>query len=102
MTYWNLMRTGALALFAATALSAQSKAAWKTQRTADGHPDLQGIWNNSTRTPLERPAEFAAKPTLTDAEAKVWEQKEHQAWEDLDGTSEGPIHKTKGSEGPGA
>ena len=102
MTYWNLMRTGALALFAATALSAQSKAAWKTQRTADGHPDLQGIWNNSTRTPLERPAEFAAKPTLTDAEAKVWEQKEHQAWEDLDGTSEGPLHKTKGSEGTGA
>src|ERR1700732_2623231 len=102
MTFQNLMSIGALALFAATALSAQNKAAWKMPRTADGHPDLQGIWNNSTRTPLERPPEFASKPTLTDAEAKVWAQKEHQAWQELDGTSEGPLHKTKGSEGTGA
>ena len=27
-------------------------------RTADGHPDLQGFWDNSTVTPLERPKEF--------------------------------------------
>jgi hypothetical protein len=102
MTYRSLITIGWFALLAATALSAQNKAAWKMPRTADGHPDLQGIWNNSTRTPLERPPEFAAKPTLTDAEAKVWEQKEHQAWQELDGTSEGPLHKTKGSEGTGA
>ena len=102
MAYRNLMSLGALALFAATALSAQNKAAWKMPRTADGHPDLQGIWNNSTRTPLERPAEFAGKSTVSDVEAKVWEQKEHQAWQELDGTSEGPLHKTKGSEGTGA
>jgi hypothetical protein len=102
MTDRNLMSIGALALFAATALSAQNKAAWKMPRTADGHPDLQGIWNNSTRTPLERGGEFAGKPTVSDAEAKVWEQKEHQAWQELDGTSEGPLHKTKGSEGTGA
>jgi hypothetical protein len=98
----NLVVLNALAFFAVTTLFAQSKTAWNMPRTADGHPDLQGIWNNSTRTPLERPPEFAAKPTVTDAEAKVWEQKEHQAWQDLDGTSEGPLHKTKGSEGTGA
>jgi len=102
MTYRNLMRMGAVALLAAVALFAQSKAAWKMPRTSDGHPDLQGIWTNATRTPLERPAEFAGKPTVTDAEAKLWEQKEHQAWQELDGTSEGPLHKTKGSEGTGA
>jgi hypothetical protein len=101
MTYRNLTTIGALALFAAT-LSAQNKAAWKMPRTADGHPALQGIWNNSTRTPLERGAEFAGKPTVTDVEARAWEQKEHQAWQELDGTSEGPLHKTKGSEGTGA
>src|SRR5579871_3206364 len=102
MTCRNPIVISAFALFAITALSAQNKPAWKMPRTADGHPDLQGIWNNSTRTPLERPPEFAGKPTVTDAEAKEWEQNEHQAWQDLDGTSEGPLHKTKGSEGTGA
>ena len=92
----------ALALFAITSLSAQNKSAWKMPRAADGHPDLQGIWSNATRTPLERPAEFAGKPTLSDAEARAWEQKEHEAWQELDGTSEGPLHKQKGSEGTGA
>ena len=102
MTFRTLTKISALLLLPALALSAQNKAAWKMPRATDGHPDLQGIWNNSTRTPVERPAEFAGKPTLTDADAKVWEKQEHQAWEELDGTSEGPLHKTKGSEGTGA
>jgi hypothetical protein len=38
-------------------------------RTQDGQPDLQGFWTNSTLTPLERPAEFASKPYLTEQEA---------------------------------
>ena len=40
-----------------------------TARTAWGDPDLQGIWNNATRTPLERPAQFADTPFLTEEEA---------------------------------
>ena len=42
-------------------------------RTSDGHPDLQGIWTNSTRTPLERPEEFRGKPFLTAQEAAAYE-----------------------------
>src|SRR5574339_495977 len=41
---------------------------WTPPRTPWGHPDLQGIWSNATTTPLERPAEFANKPLLTDDE----------------------------------
>ncbi len=37
--------------------------------TPDGEPDLQGVWTNATLTPLERPARFAGRPLLTDAEA---------------------------------
>ena len=48
----------------------QGRAAkWTLPHTSWGDPDLQGIWNNVTLTPLERPAEFKDKPTLTPQEA---------------------------------
>jgi hypothetical protein len=37
-------------------------------RTPDGHPDLQGIWNNATQTPLQRPVALGAKQFYTDEE----------------------------------
>jgi hypothetical protein len=43
--------------------------AWRAPRAADGHADLQGIWNYSTITPLERPSELAGKEYLSDQEA---------------------------------
>jgi hypothetical protein len=102
MNYPNLLRIGALVLFAGTALSAQNKTAWKMPRTPDGRPDMQGVWANSTRTPLERPAAFAGKATISDAEAKVWEKNDAEQWKELDGTSDGPLHASKGSAGTGA
>ena len=43
-------------------------------RTPDGHPDLQGVWNFSTATPMERPEDLAGQETLTPEEAAAWEQ----------------------------
>src|SRR5260370_31138445 len=43
-------------------------------RTPDGHPDLQGVWTNSTLTPLERLHEFEGKQSLTEAEAAAYER----------------------------
>ena len=57
----------ALAALAGSALSGQK--AGGTLRTQDGQPDLQGVWQFTTVTPLERPAEFANKPFLTAEEA---------------------------------
>ena len=37
-------------------------------RTSWGDPDLQGVWNNNTVVPLERPENLAGKDTLTDEE----------------------------------
>lgn len=56
-------------------LSAAFLDAQALPRLADGHPDLQGIWTNSTRTPLERPEEFRGKPFLTEAEAVAYEKR---------------------------
>src|SRR5882672_10287133 len=38
-------------------------------RTPWGRPDLAGTWDFRTVTPMERPAEFAGKATLTEKEA---------------------------------
>jgi hypothetical protein len=50
------------------AKSANSGKAWKAPRTADGQPDLQGVWNNATITPFERPEKFGTRLVLSDAE----------------------------------
>jgi hypothetical protein len=34
--------------------------------------DLEGVWGFATLTPLERPAEFAGKPFVSDEEAAAW------------------------------
>ncbi|PCH59715.1 MAG: hypothetical protein COC19_06775 [SAR86 cluster bacterium] len=37
--------------------------------TEHGHPDLQGVWNFSTRVPLERPTRYGNVEFLSDVEA---------------------------------
>ncbi|HEX7796345.1 MAG TPA: hypothetical protein VF456_18410 [Vicinamibacterales bacterium] len=47
-------------------------------RTADGHPDFQGVYEIATITPLERPAQFGARANLTREEAAAMELYEAQ------------------------
>src|SRR4051794_23344716 len=47
---------------------------WVPPRTAWGDPDLQGIWNSATMTPLERPRALGLKEVFTAAEAAAYEQ----------------------------
>ena len=48
------------------------------QRTAWGDPDLQGVWDFRTITPMERPAELADKALLTAEEAASFEERENR------------------------
>ena len=43
-------------------------------RAPDGRPDFQGVWNFSTLTPLERPANLADKKVFTPEEAMAYER----------------------------
>jgi hypothetical protein len=42
--------------------------AWTLPRTPWGHPDLQGIWNNGTPTPLERSENLSGQEFLSEKE----------------------------------
>jgi hypothetical protein len=93
MKFRSLIKSSVVSLLAVASVSAQTDRApaaapapaakaGVVPRAADKHPDLSGIWSNATRTPFERPAAFAGKATISDDEARKWEAKENQRWEE--------------------
>jgi len=75
----------AMCTLAAIVALATAPAAAQTLRTAWGDPDLQGIWDFRTITPLERPEDLGDKAFLTVEEAAAAEQaaveRDRELWE---------------------
>src|SRR5687768_8072950 len=71
-----VVRSAAVAacLLVSTAAAVAQNGKGPSHRTPWGHPDLQGIWTNSTITPLERPAAFAGREFMTEEEARKLDQ----------------------------
>ena len=53
-------------------------------QTPFGDPDLQGIWDYRTMTPLERPRDLAGKNVFTPEEAAAYERAELEERDDYD------------------
>ena len=78
-----LVAAGALALCVPVAAAGQRPAseagAWDGPRTPWGDPDLQGVWDYWTFTPLQRPENLADKAVLTDEEAALFARQASEA-----------------------
>ena len=67
---------------AAAAVGAQETGSeWAAARTPWGHPDLQGIWDQTTGTPLERAADAGDREFLSDEEAAERERRRFAAFD---------------------
>jgi hypothetical protein len=67
------MKTALLMLFCTAAFGQTS---YNPPRTPNGRPDLQGVWDFRTITPLERSKELGTKAFFTAEEAAKYEQEE--------------------------
>ena len=67
--------SGLAFLLVAVQASAQADSNWQLPRTIDGHPDLQGVWENNTITPVERPDVFGDKQLLTDEDVEFLQRR---------------------------
>jgi hypothetical protein len=84
----------ALAVCALTALGVGTASAQTGRstvpRTADGRPDLQGVWDFRTLTPLQRPADQSGNAVLTAEEVAEIEARAAQSVIDADRPDRGP------------
>ena len=80
----------AVLVFAACSLAPGTVGGQTTEvpRHPDGRPDLSGVWNFSTATPMQRPEELADKQVLTSEKAAEYEQQVAERRAAGDSTSE--------------
>ena len=79
--------------------AAQTSSTTEPPRTVWGDPDLQGVWDYSSITPMQRPREYADREFLTEEEAAALEQK---AVERDQAAAEAPVTRSEAGDKAGA
>jgi hypothetical protein len=79
---------GVLAVAAQAAEPAKG-AKFVVPKTESGQPDLRGVWNFSSNTPLERPAQFKDRDFMSAQEAAKLHESIQERSEQADNTSRG-------------
>lgn len=65
MRQQNLIKFSALTFIALAAVNTQAQDDYEVPRTEWGQPDLQGVWNFSSNTPMQRPQRYGNQEFLT-------------------------------------
>ncbi len=80
--WFSFLAPGTLALVSISPVCAQAPSNtipvtknWIAGRTSDGQPDLEGVWDAASMTPLERPVELGNKQFYTAEEIAAYERK---------------------------
>src|SRR5580658_4234115 len=91
MTYrHSFLLSAALTLVAVAPIYGQK---WSAAHTPDGHPDLEGVWDAASLTPLERPVALGTKEFYTPDEIVAYEKaRSHELDRDRrDGSAEADL-----------
>ena len=70
-----------IGLAAATVAAQETDRGWVAPQTPWGHPDLQGVWDQTTGTPLERAADASDREFLSAEEAAERERRRFAAFD---------------------
>ena len=94
-------RDAAAAPQSTTTAQPDSASAWTQATTPWGDPDLQGVWRYEAAIPLERPARFEGRESLTDEEVKESQRvEEEQAAQRLAGAEGAAVGRRSVGESP--
>ena len=85
----NKITALSIALVLALCLAVEAEDGSKVKRLANGKPDLSGVYDAGTVTPVDRPPQFGDNLYLSPEEAKKLEENSAKFWEAADKKSEG-------------